>query len=196
MAPKNKFTKEEMVEAALRVVREKGMEGLSAKSMASALGTSTQPVFTAFGSMAGIKQAVYDAAVRVYDSYTEKGLQEQIPFFGVGIQYIRFAREEPQLFKALCVSEEFTGRPFSAIDATLPKVMSVVERTGEVYGEKAKRLHACMTIFCHGAGVMEASDALMVPKDAIDLLMSDVFRALKEYYKILPDETETGEEEK
>ena len=55
MAPKNKFTKEEMVEAALRVVREKGMEGLSAKSMASALGTSTQPVFTAFGSMAGIK---------------------------------------------------------------------------------------------------------------------------------------------
>lgn len=72
MAPKNKFTKEEMVEAALRVVREKGMEGLSAKSMASALGTSTQPVFTAFGSMAGIKQAVYDAAVRVYDSYTEK----------------------------------------------------------------------------------------------------------------------------
>ena len=50
----------------------KGMEGLSAKSMASALGTSTQPVFTAFGSMAGIKQAVYDAAVRVYDSYTGK----------------------------------------------------------------------------------------------------------------------------
>ena len=71
MAPKNKFTKEEMVEAALRVVREKGMEGLSAKSMASALGTSTQPVFTAFGSMAGIKQAVYDAAVRVYDSYNK-----------------------------------------------------------------------------------------------------------------------------
>ena len=106
MAPKNKFTKEEMVEAALRVVREKGMEGLSAKSMASALGTSTQPVFTAFGSMAGIKQAVYDAAVRVYDSYTEKGLREQIPFFGVGIQYIRFAREEPALYRLLFLTQK------------------------------------------------------------------------------------------
>ena len=28
MAPKNKFTKEEMVAAALRVVREKGIDGL------------------------------------------------------------------------------------------------------------------------------------------------------------------------
>ena len=74
--------------------------------------------------------------------------------------------------------------------------MSAAEQTGDVNGERAKRLHACMTIFCHGAGVMEASDALMVPKDAIDLLMSDVVRALKEYYKLLPDETETGEEDK
>lgn len=50
MAPKNKFTKEEMVAAALQVVRTKGIEGLTAKTMADALGTSTQPIFTAFGS--------------------------------------------------------------------------------------------------------------------------------------------------
>lgn len=119
MAPKNKFTKEEMLEAALRVVREKGMEGLSAKSMASALGTSTQPVFTAFGSMAGIKQAVYDAAVRVYDSYTEKGLREQIPFFGVGIQYIRFAREEPALYRLLFLTQKQDPFPMARWDAML-----------------------------------------------------------------------------
>ena len=101
MAPKNKFTKEEMVEAALRVVREKGMEGLSAKSMASALGTSTQPVFTAFGSMDAVKRDVYAAAVRVYDGYANAGLKEKIPFFGVGMQYIRFAREEPELYRLL-----------------------------------------------------------------------------------------------
>ena len=122
MAPKNKFTKEEMVEAALRVVREKGMEGLSAKSMASALGTSTQPVFTAFGSMAGIKQAVYDAAVRVYDSYTEKGLREQIPFFGVGIQYIRFAREEPALYRLLFLRVERGRAVFDAAEINGLKV--------------------------------------------------------------------------
>ena len=142
MAPKNKFTKEEMVEAALRVVREKGMEGLSAKSMASALGTSTQPVFTAFGSMAGIKQAVYDAAVRVYDSYTEKGLREQIPFFGVGIQYIRFAREEPALYRLLFLTRA-QGQGWSAMQSmkhlqtlvrpTLMEIYQITELEADLY---------------------------------------------------------------
>ena len=142
MAPKNKFTKEEMVEAALRVVREKGMEGLSAKSMASALGTSTQPVFTAFGSMAGIKQAVYDAAVRVYDSYTEKGLREQIPFFGVGIQYIRFAREESALYRLLFLTRA-QGQGWSAMQSmkhlqalvrpTLMEIYQITELEADLY---------------------------------------------------------------
>ena len=106
MAPKNKFTKEEMVEAALRVVRANGIDALTAKTMADALGTSTQPIFTAFGSMDGIKKEVYAAAIRVYDRYTEAGLQERIPFFGVGMQYIRFAREEPELYRLLFLSRE------------------------------------------------------------------------------------------
>ena len=101
MAPKNKFTKEEMTEVALRVVRQQGLDGLTAKTMADALGTSTQPVFTAFGSMDGVRQAVYAAAIRVYDQYTHAGLREEVPFLGVGRQYIRFAREEPELYRFL-----------------------------------------------------------------------------------------------
>ena len=45
MAPKNKFTREEMVAAALHVVRRKGEDALTAKALAEELGTSTQPVF-------------------------------------------------------------------------------------------------------------------------------------------------------
>lgn len=101
MAPKNKFTKNEMVEAAMRVVRAKGIDGLTAKTMADELGTSTQPVFTAFGSMDIVKREVYTAAVRICDGYTDAGLKEKIPFIGVGMQYIRFAREEPELYRFL-----------------------------------------------------------------------------------------------
>ena len=101
MAPKNKFTKEEMVQAALRVVRARGIDGLTAKTMAEELGTSTQPVFTGFGSMEGVRREVYAAALRVYDGYANAGLKEDIPFLGVGMQYIRFAREEPALYRLL-----------------------------------------------------------------------------------------------
>ena len=114
MAPKNKFTREEMVEAALRVVRAKGIDGLTAKTLADALGTSTQPVFTAFGSMDALKQEVYAAALRVYDGYTNAGLQEKIPFFGVGMQYIRFAREEPELYRMLFLMRT---QEYSAMDS-------------------------------------------------------------------------------
>lgn len=101
MAPKNKFTKEEMIAAALCVVRSKGIDGLTAKTMADELGTSTQPIFTGFGSMDVVKKEVYAAAVSIYDRYTHEGLKEQIPFLGVGQQYIRFAREEPELYRLL-----------------------------------------------------------------------------------------------
>lgn len=106
MAPKNKFTKEEMVTAALHVVREKGIDGLTAKTMADALGTSTQPVFTCFGSMDSARQEVYAAALRAYKDYAGAGLREEIPFLGVGMQYIRFAREEPELYRLLFLTQE------------------------------------------------------------------------------------------
>ncbi len=137
MAPKNKFTKEEMVDAALRVVRTKGISGLTAKTMADELDTSTQPIFTAFGSMDKVKQEVYAAAVRVYDAYTNTGLKEKIPFFGVGMQYIRFAREEPELYRFLLLTQT-QDQEYSAMksmrhlqELVRPTLMNIYRITAE-----------------------------------------------------------------
>ena len=51
MAPRNKFTREEMIEAALRVVQKKGSSALTARAIADELGVSTQPIFTCFNTM-------------------------------------------------------------------------------------------------------------------------------------------------
>ena len=86
MAPRNKYTREEMVEAAVRVVRENGIDALTAKALAEELGVSTQPVFTCFHTIEEAKREVRDAAQKVYDSYVTAGLRMQPPFFGVGMQ--------------------------------------------------------------------------------------------------------------
>ena len=137
MAPKNKFTKEEMVDAALRVVRTKGIGGLTAKTMADELDTSTQPIFTAFGSMDKVKQEVYVAAVRAYDAYANTGLKEKIPFLGVGMQYIRFAREEPELYRFLFLTQT-QDQKYSAMksmrhlqELVRPTLMNVYRITAE-----------------------------------------------------------------
>ena len=142
MAPKNKFTKEAMADAALRVVRTRGIDGLTAKTMADELGTSTQPIFTAFGSMDGVKRAVCAAAMRVYERYADAGLREKTPFFGVGMQYIRFAREEPELYRLLFLTRA-QGQGWSAMQSmkhlqalvrpTLMEIYQITELEADLY---------------------------------------------------------------
>ena len=109
MAPRNKFTREEMIAAAVQIVRARGEGALTARSVAEALHVSTQPVFTCFHSMEELRREVLSAARAVYDSYVQRGLQTEIPFFGFGMEYIRFAREEPELYRLLFLTGSSGG---------------------------------------------------------------------------------------
>ena len=106
MAPKFKFTRAEITDAALQVVRRNGIGALTARAIADELGVSTQPVFTCFSTMAEARGAVRSAAESIYDGYVEEGLRAEIPFHGFGMQYIRFAREEPELYRLLFLTHD------------------------------------------------------------------------------------------
>ncbi len=114
MPPKVKFRKEEIVNAALGVVREKGMDAVTAREIASRLEVSPRPIFTYYTSMDQLKHDVYLLAKQHYGDYIRKGLQEPVPFLGVGKQYIRFAKEEPELYKML-----FLTKPNGAIGGAM-----------------------------------------------------------------------------
>ena len=86
MAPKNKFTREQIISAALELTRKQGASALTARALAKALGVSTQPVFTCFTTMEEAREEVCTAAWRVYQGYVERGLSMDPPFFGVGVQ--------------------------------------------------------------------------------------------------------------
>ena len=109
MPPSVKFTKQEIIDAALRVVRAGGVGSLTARSLAAELGASTRPMFTYFDSMDALKYEVHEVAKDLYRAYVERGLAEPIPFLGVGQGYVRFAKEEPELYKLL-----FLERPGNA----------------------------------------------------------------------------------
>ena len=50
MPPKVKITKEDIINAAVSLVRENGADALNARTVASLLGCSTQPVFSNFAT--------------------------------------------------------------------------------------------------------------------------------------------------
>lgn len=101
MPPKAKFTKEEIIDAALQIARTRGMEAITARDVAAQLGVSTRPIFTYFSTMEEVRREVYASAERLYGERIAHGLQNRRPFLGVGVEYLRFAQEEPQLYRIL-----------------------------------------------------------------------------------------------
>lgn len=69
MPPKPRFTREEIVDAALDIVSRKGIEALTARELGEALGSSARPIFTVFRSMEELQQEVRSAAMRRFKSY-------------------------------------------------------------------------------------------------------------------------------
>lgn len=103
MPPNFKFTKEEILKSALDITREKGMSALTARSLAAKLGCSVKPIFGLFRNMEEVQQGVFLAANSMYQNYLQEDMSkgEYPPYKASGIAYIRFAKEEKELFKLL-----------------------------------------------------------------------------------------------
>ena len=132
MPPKVKFQKEEIVRAALNVAREKGMDAVTAREVAASLNVSPRPIFTYYDTMDQLRRDVFDMAKEEYRAYIERGLAAPIPFLGVGQQYVRFAREEPELYRLL-----FLTRPDGAVGGA----MEALKFTQDLVRESLMRIY-------------------------------------------------------
>ena len=108
MAPKVKFQKEEIIEAALSVARAKGIDAVTAREVALALGVSTRPIFTYYETMEQLKADVFALTKERYRAHIERGLSAPIPFLGIWQQYLAFARSEPELYRLLFLTRPGT----------------------------------------------------------------------------------------
>ena len=132
LPPKPKFTKEEITNAALKVAREKGIGAVSAREVAVVLGTSTRPIFTYYHTMDELKKEVRLFAENIFRQYVEKGLAMEPPFLGVGVQYLEFAQQEPELYKLLYMTRPEEGQS-NALEAMGLVQAQVRDRLMEIY---------------------------------------------------------------
>lgn len=101
MPPTPKFTKEEIVDAALEIAREAGISSVKARDVGERLGCSSRPIFTFFTGMDELQQAVTDRAWKMFSDYLRIA-DDYVPSFKMrGMQMVRFAQCEPRLFQDL-----------------------------------------------------------------------------------------------
>lgn len=179
MPPKQKFTKTEIVAAALNLIRREGMAGVTARALGAALGTSTRPIFTVFQNMEEVRRETVEAARAVYNSYVEVGLAESPAFKGVGMQYYRFAKEEPRLFALLFMTEgeaEFTlDDILPAIDENSGRILASIQQQYGLTQEISLRLYQLLWIFTHGIACLCVTGVSRLTEDEAGALLTEVF---------------------
>ena len=101
MPPKVKVTKEDIINAAVDFVRNSGAQAMNARTIASALNCSTQPVFSNFASMDELRLAVVERADKLCQEYLRREVESgEFPAYKAnGMAYIRFAKEEKELLE-------------------------------------------------------------------------------------------------
>lgn len=184
MPPKVRVTRDDIIECAIKLVRENGADKLNARGLADALGCSTQPVFSNFASMDELKTELVASAYKKYKDFFESECSSgKYPTYkSSGIAYIRFAHNEKELFKLLYMrsrteSEKNSG--FSDYDFVIDEIVSA---TG-FSRDKAKRFHLENWIFVHGIAVMVATNYIDFNEDIISGLVTDVYNGLLLKYK-------------
>lgn len=183
MPPKAKYDKEQIIDIAFNIVRENGADILTARNLAQAMGTSTAPIFNVFDTIAEIKQAVIDKGKALYADYVRDGLNEPIPFKGVGLKYIQFSKEEPELFKLLFMTgdgNEHITNYLPAFDENSVLVLDKLVQSYNIDNEKAKKLYNHMAVYSYGFASLFAQKINIFTMEDIDQMLSELFLALTE----------------
>ncbi len=182
MPPKAKFEKNEIIEAALKIVKEQGISALTARSLGKELGSSPRPIFTVFRSMDEVQTELIAKANSVYADYVKKGLNSVLAFKGVGTQYILFAINEPKLFQLLFMSEQKTVLSLSnvlpAIEEHYEDILGSIRSGYSIDGGNAERLYRHLWIYVHGIATLCATKTCRFSADEISVMMTDVFTSL------------------
>ncbi len=179
MPPKVKITKEDIVNTAVMLIRERGEGAINARAIAAHLNCSTQPVFSNFATM---DELLEEALISAYNSYlgfikneVESGKYPAYKSFGMA--YIRFAKEEKELFKFLFMRDRTGAEMASSPD--FEEAVKLIMQANGVTEETARLIHLEMWTCVHGMGTMLATSFFPLEWELIGDMLTDIYQGIR-----------------
>ena len=178
--PKAKVTRDMVIEAAFAVARTVGAEQINARTVSQELGCSTQPVMYHFATIEALKRAVYAKADCYHSEYLmnikdpQKGIM-----LGIGLNYIRFAIEEPHLFRFLFQSNFFTGTTLLEMIDAEELTPVILAMQGAIGGsiKQVKEIFLMVFLFAHGYASIIANNSLIYDEEIIRSHIERAYRS-------------------
>lgn len=179
MPPKFKFTREEVIAAAMDLTREDGITAVTARGLASKLGSSPKPIFGLFQNMEEVQEEVLRAADALYESYIQMDManSKYPPYKASGMAYIRFAKEERELFKLLFMRDRTMEE--KSDEKSLDEFTSLIQKNIGISKEEAVLFHIEMWLYVHGIATMIATGYLDWDTEFVSNILSDAYQGLR-----------------
>lgn len=183
MPPKVKITKEDIINAAVDIVRHNGAQAINARTIASMLNCSTQPVFSNFATMEELHLAVVQRADELCRVYMQREMESgKYPTYKAnGMAYIRFAKEERELFKLLYMCDR-SGEAIPEGSELTDKMEALVHKNTGLDGWEAKLFHLEMWAYVHGIATMFATGFLNLDWALVSKMLTDSYQGLRKQF--------------
>ena len=179
MPPRAKITKDMVVDAAFEIARTEGAEQINARTVSQKLGCSTQPVMYHFATIEDLKRAAYEKTDQFHTGYLMNvGEQSDDLLLGIGRNYIRFAIEEPNLFRFLFQSgyavENSLPEMFDS-EGLKPLIAAMQEASG-MNETQMKEVFLTIAMVAHGYASIIANNSLEYDESVISVHLQRAYR--------------------
>jgi AcrR family transcriptional regulator len=182
MPPKQRFSPDDVINAAYQVVRQQGWEGFSARTIANELKSSTRPIYDYFNSMENIQAEVVKRALADFVAFLS---QERTgdKWLDQALGYVLFASKEKHLFR--CINDE-KNTPFQKQFARqhwveLGDELSSDERFKDISAKAKHRIRAARWLLLHGLSYLISSGWFDTPIDQESVLSEELGFTLAEF---------------
>ena len=165
MPKKPATTRDDMIDGAFQLIRENGHGSLTARNLAARLGCSTQPIMYQFPNLDTLRDLTYQKADAFHSEYILAGED----LLEMGIRYIRFAEEEPQLFRFLFQSGRFSGSTLEEL-IRAPETADILTVVAAEEGSSVKEAVAYfepLVAVVHGYASLIANNRMKYDLDGI-----------------------------
>lgn len=154
--PKQRITKQAVVDAAFEIARSGGMEQLTVTNISQKLGCSVQPIYSYCKNMDALRQEVAAQTRRFLHEYVASRSDKDDLFRSTGQAYVQFAKDEPQLFRIFILSRRDGISSLADLyqAETDPQVPAAIAESLHISVQQAMQLHLNMLIYTIGIGTI------------------------------------------